>query len=228
MNDPKKNYLDSIHLLGRITVVILIAAMISVPILISVVFKVQVDTGTTFKAFINAFMVFGIIGIIEFFSYAPILGPGGMYLAFISGNISNLKLPSAISGIKLSNYKNGTKEAEMVSIISISVSTIVTTVILFVGMYFLSFLTPILNNPVLKPGFSNLLPAIFGALSFPIIIKTPKIALAPGVLAAALTVIKGTAFIGQNQALLMPLFIAVTIAGSYVVYKTQPKGESKI
>lgn len=220
MDDLDKNYTDSVHRLGRVTVVVLIAAMVSVPILISIIFKVQINTMLTFQAFFNAFMVFGIIGIIEFFSYAPILGAGGMYLAFISGNISNLKLPSAISGIKMAGFKNGTKEAEIVSVLSISVSTIVTTIILFVGMYFLSFLTPILNNPLLKPGFNNLLPSIFGALCFPIIIKNPKVSLAPAVLAAVLTVTKGASFIALNQAILMPIFIIVTVVGSYVVYKT--------
>lgn len=33
------------------------------------------------------------VGIVEIFTYVPMLGAGGSYLSFVTGNISNLKLP---------------------------------------------------------------------------------------------------------------------------------------
>ena len=92
------------------------------------------------------------------------LGTGGSYLGFVTGNLTNLKVPAALNAMDNAKVKPGTEEGEVISTIAIASSTITTTVIITIGVLLLSQLTPILNSPVLKPAFDNILPALFGGL----------------------------------------------------------------
>ena len=133
MSDPKNtsSYDNSVHRLGRGSTSIMLLALLAVPTATAILFNVQIDINKTVTAFFGAFSLFGVIGTIEFFSYAPVLGAGGQYLSSITGNISNMKLPAALSGIKLSKFEPGSKEAEVVSTIAIAISSLVTTAIVF-------------------------------------------------------------------------------------------------
>ena len=55
----------------------------------------------------------------------------------MTGYILNLKLPSAINAIKVSGFKLGTKEADVVVGIAIAISSLVTLVILAIGVVLL-------------------------------------------------------------------------------------------
>ena len=88
------------------------------------------------------------------------LGAGGSYLSFVTGNISNLKLPCALNALESNGVKAQSEEGEIISTIAIAVSSIVTTVIIVLGVILIVPLTPILENPVLDPAFAQLLPAL--------------------------------------------------------------------
>jgi len=231
MENPKQNhrsYESSLHLLGRISTAIILVALISVPAAIGLAFGVKVDVSSTAAVILGVISMFGVIGAIEFISYAPILGVGGQYLAFITGNIANMKLPAAISGVKVSGYAPGTKEAEIVSTIAIAISSLVTTAILILGLIFLSSLLPVLQSPTLTPAFTNMMPALLGALATPFFFKDLKTASVPMVFAALLTLLLGYALISQLQAFLMPVSLAVAIGWSYFLYKRKKKADSEL
>lgn len=224
-NLDKKNtsYDSSIHKLGRISTLIAILAIISVPILLTIVFKIDVDIKNTLVAFIGVFSLFGVVGAIEFLSYAPILGAGGQYLSFITGNISNMKLPAAVSGIKISGYESGSKEADVISTISIAISSLVTTFILFLGLFFIGAFLPILESPTLAPAFNNLMPAILGALATPIFLKDIRTSSAPCILAGLVTIILGYATVSRMQSYFMPIFLIIAVGWRYILYKKDNK-----
>jgi hypothetical protein len=201
--------------------------LISVPVALSIVFGIQIDINKTMTAFIGAFSLFGIIGAIEFFSYAPVLGAGGQYLSFITGNISNMKLPAALSSIKISGYESGTREAEVVSIIAIAISSIVTTTIVLVGMLFIGQFLPVLQSPTLVPAFSNLMPALLGALATPFFMKDFRTASVPCLFAAILTLVIGYPVVAQSQPILMPAFLILSVAWSFVLHKIKKKALDK-
>ena len=71
------------------------------------------------------------------------------------------------------------EEGEVISTIAIATSSIVTTIILAAGVFGLTLISPILDSPVLKPAFDNILPALFGGLGVVYISKNPKLAIAP-------------------------------------------------
>ena len=227
MKEQNKNrigYNERIHRLGRISTIIMLIALVCVPIITGIVFKVQIDVGKTITAFFAAFSMFGIVGTVEFFSYAPILGAGGQYLSFITGNISNMKMPAAISSIKLAKLEPGSKEANVISTIAIGVSSIVTTLIIFLGMLFLGSILPILQSPTLAPAFNNMMPALLGALATPMFLKDIKGASVPCIIAAILTIILGYSTIAGYQSFLLPVFLVIAVAWKYILTRMGKKG----
>ncbi len=227
-NESRSSYESKLHTLGRWSTAIVLVALISVPLLIGLVFSVQIDLPATGAVILGVISMFGVIGAIEFVSYAPILGTGGQYLSFITGNIANMKLPAAISSVKVSGYAPGTKEAEIVSTIAIAISSLVTTAILALGMVFLSSLLPVLQSPTLSPAFTNMMPALLGALATPFFLKDYRTASVPMLFAAILTLILGYAAISQLQAFLMPVMLAVAIGWAFFLYKKKMKAQAKL
>lgn len=107
------------------------------------------------------------------------LGAGGSYLSFVTGNISNLKLPCALDAMERAGVKSNSEEGEVISTIAIAVSSIVTTLIILVGVVLIIPLTPLLSSPILAPAFSQILPALFGGLAVVFVSKNFRLALAP-------------------------------------------------
>ena len=72
--------------------------------------------------------------IIEPVSYSPILGIPGTYMSFLSGNISNMRLPCSIAAQKAAEVESGTEEGSIISTIGIAVSILVNISILTIGV----------------------------------------------------------------------------------------------
>ena len=73
---------------------------------------------------------FFVTGIVEVVAYSPMLGAGGTYLSFVTGNIMNLKMPCAINAMENAKVKANTEEGEVITTIAISASIIVTTIVI--------------------------------------------------------------------------------------------------
>jgi len=219
-NEQDKKYDNEINLMGRITSIIALAMMFSVPIIITLRYGVHVDFGNTIAALGSIVAMFAPMAVIENISYYAIIGAGGVYLSCITGNIMNMKLPSAISGMKLANVEPGTRKGDIISILSIGTSSIVTTVILILGMLVIGrFLAPLLAHPVLAPGFSNIMPSLLGALVMPFVLKSPKLALTPFTVSIILCLILGAAFVQRYQSYFLPLIMVISVAAAYILYK---------
>jgi hypothetical protein len=224
------NYQLGIHRLGRITSAIIVIALVAVPLVMTIKSGIKIDIGTTVKGFIGIFSLMGILTFVEFFSYAPLLGAGGLYLSFITGNTINMKLPAAMSSVKLAGVEQGSKEAEVISLIAVAVSSLVTVVILTLGMIGMSFLLPIMQSPQLQPAFANLMPALLGALATPMFFKDKtaiKAASVPSLIAMAISLGIGFAAFAQMTSLAMPIFMAIAVAWRYVLYKSDLKKAEK-
>lgn len=113
----------------------------------------------------------------EMIAFPPILGPGSLYLTYITGNLQNQKIPCALSAMSIAGIEAGTEKANAVSVIAVAVSSITTTVIIALGILLMTPLTPVLNSPVLAPAFNNVVPAIFGALAGLWLLKEIKVSL---------------------------------------------------
>lgn len=212
------SYLDSVHRDGRIWGLLVCFLILMFPVVIGLVFGAVPKWEPMLKALLATLPMYWAVGIVEVITYVPMLGAGGAYLSFVTGNISNLKLPCAIDAMDRAEVKANSEEGEIISTISIAVSSIVTTLIIVLGVILIIPLTPILEAPALKASFEQLLPALFGGLAVVFVSKNLKLSIAPVLLMLILFI-----FVPQLNAgtvgIMVPVGVLFTIAVARILYK---------
>jgi len=219
MKDNKQlSYMDSIHRDGRIWSLAIMALMLLYPLAIMLAFGALPNGKGLIMGLIATAPMYWAVGIVETFTFIPMLGAGGSYISFITGNISNLKLPCALSAMEQMGVKANSEEGEVISTIAIAVSSIVTTVIIILGVILIVPLTPVLNAPVLEPAFAQILPALFGGLGVVFISRNWKIAIAPIALMMVLFVFV-PALDSGTVGIMVPVGVLLTLLEARVMYK---------
>lgn len=215
----KKNlsYIDSVHRDGRIWNLFVMVILILFPVAVALIFNAGVDWRGFIQGLIATAPMFWAVGIIETFTYVPMLGAGGSYLAFVTGNITNLKAPAALNALELAQADIKTEEGEIVSTVAIATSSIVTTLIIVLGVILITPLTPVLNSPVLAPAFDQILPALFGGLGVVYIARNWKIAIAPVLLMLILFI--AIPSLGSLVSIMVPVGVVFTLIVSRILYK---------
>ena len=214
----KETYMDSVHRWGRIWGLSLMLMILAYPITVSLIFHAQVNWPAFVKGVIAIGPMYWAVGIVEIFTYVPMLGAGGSYLSFVTGNISNLKLPCALDAMERAGVKSNSEEGEIISTIAIAVSSIVTTLIILVGVVLIVPLTPLLSSPVLAPAFSQLLPALFGGLAVVFISKNVRLSIAPVILMLVLFIFV-PALNASTVGIMVPVGVVFSLAVARVLYK---------
>ena len=212
------SYMDSVHRYGRIWGIIVAVALLAFPLILSLIFQTAPDFKVLWKGLVATAPMYWAVGIVEIFTYVPMLGAGGTYLSFVTGNISNLKLPCAIDAMERAGVKATSEEGEVISTISIAVSSIVTTLIILVGVICIVPLTPILESPILVPAFDMILPALFGGLAVVFISKNAKLSVAPIILMLALFIFV-PALNASTVGIMVPVGVVFTVIVARILYK---------
>ena len=212
------NYMDSVHRDGRIWNLGVMVLLMAFPVAVGLIFSVVPDWEALGAGLLATAPMYWAVGIIETFTFVPMLGAGGSYLGFVTGNISNLKMPCALNALEQNQVSASSEEGEVISTIAIAVSSIVTTLIVIVGIVCIVPLTPILEAEVLTPAFEQLLPALFGGLGVAFVSKNLKIAIAPIVLMLILFILVPGLNAG-TVGLMVPVSALFTIAVARVMYK---------
>ncbi|MBQ1238244.1 MAG: hypothetical protein IIX70_08195 [Oscillospiraceae bacterium] len=210
--------MDSVHRDGRIWNLSVMVILILFPVAVCVVFGTMPDWNGFLMGLISTAPMYWAVGVVETITYVPMLGAGGSYLSFVTGNISNLKLPVALNALDQAKVKINSEEGEVVSTIAIAVSSIVTTLIIILGVLLITPLTPILNAPVLEPAFAQILPALFGGLGVVFVSKNWKIAVAPIALMLVLF-ITIPALNAGTVGIMVPVSVIFTLIVSRILYK---------
>jgi hypothetical protein len=174
-----ENFNKGLHRLGKIMMVLTIVLLVGVPFIIAALNDATVDIPGFIKGFLNVGLIYIPVSIVEFLVYSPMLGAGGSYLSFVTGNVTNMKIPCAMNARDIAGTEVGTPENEIVSTISVATSAIVTTLVIVAGVILLVPLKPILNSPTVAPAFKYVVPALFGALGLKYFAKSLKIAAIP-------------------------------------------------
>ena len=216
----KKNltYMDSVHRDGTIWNLTMMVILLAFPVAVALIFKAAPDWRGLIEGLIATAPMYWAVGAVEVITFIPMLGAGGSYLSFVTGNISNLKLPCAINALENAKVDAKSEEGEIISTIAIAVSSIVTIILIAIGVLLIIPLQPLLESPVLKPAFDQMLPALFGALGVALISKNWKIAIAPIVLMLALFVFV-PALNSGTVGIMVPVGVLFTIAVSRILYK---------
>lgn len=218
MKKQKMTYLESVHYYGRLWGIVLCAAVIAVPFLVSAIFGVLPNWNALLMGCLAVVPMYWAVGIVEMFTFVPMLGAGGAYLSFVTGNISNLKLPCALDAMERAEVKASSEEGEILSTISIAVSSIVTTFIIVLGVLLIVPLTPVLENSALTPAFDMILPALFGGLAVVFISKNARLSIVPILVMLALFIFV-PALNQKTVGIMVPVGVVITVLTARVMYK---------
>lgn len=212
-----KSYDDMTHYYGKLWIWTAAIVILLVPVAICVYYDAWPPMAAVLKGLLGVAPIFWTVGAIEVITYTPMLGTGGSYLGFVTGNLTSLKVPCALNAMEMNNVKSGTEEGEIISTIAVATSSIVTTIIIAIGTLLLAYLAPIINSPTLKPAFENILPSLFGGLAVVYVSKNWKIALAPLIFMVLLFVLVPS--LASSVGILVPLGAIISIGTARILYK---------
>ena len=212
------SYMDSVHRDGRIWNLSVMVLLILFPISVALIYHAMPDWRGVLMGIIATAPMYWAVAVVETVTYVPMLGAGGSYLSFVTGNIANLKLPVALNALEQAEVSVSSEEGEIVSTIAIAVSSIVTTLIIILGVILITPLTPVLNAPVLAPAFAQILPALFGGLGVVFISKNWKISVAPVLLMLVLFIFVPALNAG-TVGIMVPVGVLFTLGVSRILYK---------
>ena len=227
MNELEKKslfevYNERTHLFGRLACIITLVMLIGAPFVMGLYLGAMPDLGAVARGFLACGLVWAVSCIAEYLVYTPMLGAGGGYLAFITGNLINMKIPCAMNARDMVDAKTGTPENEIISTLSIATSSLVTILVLAAGVVALIPLQPILQAPALQPAFDNVVPALFGAMAYKYYRGNLKIAALP-LLTMALLFILVPSLAGSTSFMVLPSG-AIAIGVAFLLHK---KGSAK-
>ncbi len=213
----KKSYDDMTHTCGKIWIWTAVVVILCVPISICIYYNAWPGIAPVLKGLLGVAPIFWTVGAIEVVTYTPMLGTAGSYLGFVTGNLTNLKVPCALNAMENAKVKSGSEEGEVISTLAIATSSIVTTIIIAAGVLLLAQLTPILNSPTLKPAFENILPSLFGGLAVVYVSKNWKISLTPLIFMIILFLLVPT--LASSVGVLVPVGAGISILAARILYK---------
>ena len=216
------NYIDKMHKWGRIWAFITISFIMFFPFALAIIFGAWPDFKTFLGGLYPIALTFWPVGIIEVITYTPMLGVGGTYLGFITGNLSSLKVPCALDAMEKANVKADSDEGEVISTISMATSSIMTIFIILLGIILLSMLQGFFENPTLAYAFDNVLPSLFGALGVVYLSRYFKIAVLPMALMVLLFVF--VPYLNSGMVgIMIPVSMIITLVYSRVLYNKERK-----
>ena len=213
MND----YIKKTDLYGKIWMWTAVVVVLMVPVAACLYYDAWPDGAAVLKGLLGVAPIYWTVGVIEVITYTPMLGTGGTYLAFVTGNLTSIKVPSALNAMENAQVKPGTEEGEVISTIAIATSSIVTTLVIVAGVIGLSALAPILSSEVLAPAFDNILPALFGGLAVVYVSRNWKIAIAPLIFMVVLFLCIPS--LAGSVGVLVPVGVLVALAAARFMYK---------
>lgn len=230
MNEKEKElylekYNERTHLFGRIGLTIGVLMLIAAPFLMGL----SLDTMPNMPAFWKGFAQIAIIYIpsciVEFLIYTPMLGAGGSYLGFITGNLINMKIPCALNARDIVGTEAGTIENDIVSTLSIATSSLVTTLVIAIGVIMITPLRPVLEAEALQPAFNNVVPALFGAMAFQYFRRGKNLVAIPLTVMTLLFIFVPSLI--SSVGFLMLVSGAITIGHAFILFRKEGKELAK-
>lgn len=211
------DYMKKTDLYGKIWILTAVFVVLLVPVAICVYYNAWPSATAVLKGLLGVAPIYWTVGVIEVITYTPMLGVGGTYLAFVTGNLTSLKAPSALNAMENAEVTPGSEEGEVISTLAIATCSIVTTLVLVVGVCLLTVVSPILDSPALAPAFDNILPALFGGLAVVYVSKNWKLAITPLIFMVVLFLCVPS--LASSVGVLVPVGVVIALIAARIMYK---------
>ena len=216
-----ERYMKNTHRLGRAVSMVTLVLLLGAPFMIGALLGAMPDLGAVARGFVSVGLVWTVSSVVEFLVYTPMLGTGGSYLAFITGNLINMKIPCAMNAKDIVGTKSGTRENEIISTLSIATSSLVTILVLAAGVLLLTPLRPVLQSPRLAPAFANVVPALFGAMGYKYYRQNLRLAAVPLVIMSILFIL-APGLTSSTSLMIIPSG-AIAIGLAWLIYRKHQK-----
>ena len=163
-----------VHRFGISSSLLLFCGMMGFPVAVSVVYGIWPSLADSWPGVVAVllFMLPWLPG--ETIGYMSIMGPGALYMSYITGNVTNLRMPATVGTINALKIEPNSEKCHTMAILVCGASIITSTVILAAGVLLSSQLKPILEAEVLQPAFTYVVPALFGGLVAQTVLKGAK------------------------------------------------------
>ena len=138
-----------IHRFGISSSLLLFVAMTAFPVAISFVYGIWPDFKALWPGFVAVILFMAPYWPAETIGYMSVMGPGALYMSYITGNVTNLRMPATIGTINSLGIKPNTEECHTMAIIACGASVITTVVIVALGVVIATPLAPVLESPVI-------------------------------------------------------------------------------
>lgn len=168
-------FLPKVIRFGKITNWLGVLVSFGPALVLAVIYGIVPPASAILTGFISMAGAVGVLWFIEPISYFPIIGVAGTYMAFLTGNISNLRIPAATVAQKVAGVDPGTDKGSIIATLGMAVSVLVNIVILAFGVLAGTQILAALPQNVVD-AFNYLLPALFGALFIQFAVSKPKLA----------------------------------------------------
>lgn len=172
INFTMDDFHNKSHFWGRLTLILVIFATVSLPMYLSFVMGHHPGWEPILAGLIGYAAFIGVLWVIEPITYFPVLGIAGTYIAFLSGNIANLCLPSSSAAQKVVGADPGTEKAEVSGVLGIALASLTNTVIILLTVLGGAYVITLIPESI-QSSFQFVLPAIFGAVLGQFAFKTP-------------------------------------------------------
>lgn len=170
----RKQFENWVHKFGMSSSAILMIIMLAFPVSVSAVYGVWPDFGQIWPAILTVILFLAPWWPGETIGYMTTMGPGALYMSYITGNVTNLRMPATVGTINALELEPNTDECHTMAIIACGASNFTTIIVLAIGVVLSVPLQPILNSPTLQPAFNFAVPALFGGLTAQSICKSKK------------------------------------------------------
>lgn len=222
----KKDYIPYCVKWGRLTSLLGVAASFLPVIILAVVFKVM----PTWEAIVAAASIRISACLVYYFiepiSYQPVLGIPGTYMAFLSGNISNLRVPCSSVAQKAAGVQEGTPEGTVFSTIGVAISIVVNLLILTAGVLLGSQILSLIPSSFLSL-LTYMVPALYGAMLMQMIAYAPKMAAISVPLAIVTMILSNNGILPASIAILINVIGSVLLGILFQKKSISQQGESE-
>ncbi len=157
-------YMPKMNRIGKITGYVGVGGAFLPALILAVVYGILPKPAALLTAFIAGASSFGVLWFVEPISYFPVLGPVGTYMAFLSGNISNMRVPCASMAQEAAGVKPGTEQGSITATLGMAMSIVINVSVLTIGVILGSSILSMLPDSITEALSNYLLPALFGAL----------------------------------------------------------------
>lgn len=166
--DTQNTYYDQMHKIGRWMTAGAVLIFVGIPLIVSFVYGIMPDFKQILMGAGGLCAIFIPVSVAETIAETPIMG-SSYYLTCITGNVLNLKLPATLNALKVADLKQGSEAADAVTGVAVAITSLITMLMIFLGILLLAPLKPFLASNAVQTAGSYVLPALFGCLTLTLV-----------------------------------------------------------